>query len=294
VIDLHLHTNASDGLLPPDALVARLIAAGIDTFSVTDHDTVAGLAAAADCARQHGLRFLPGIEITAIENNGDVHMLAYGFDPASPRLLAFLREQRAARITRARGMAERLATLKMPIDVEALIGSSAEEGRAVGRPQLARALVAGGYAVSVNEAFELWLGSGRLAYMPRTGATPVEVIELITEVGGIVSLAHPGATKRDDLIPGLAARGLCALEAWHSDHDEAVTARYLALAEALGLAATGGSDFHGDLPDRSARLGRSVMPAGAFDRLIARLPQYPPSLILPGGGPSYPAARAES
>jgi predicted metal-dependent phosphoesterase TrpH len=179
-------------------------------------------------------------------------------------------------------MAERLAELKMPIDVEALIGSSAEEGRAVGRPQIARALVAGGYAVSVNEAFELWLGSGRLAYMPRTGGSPHEVIDLIASVGGVVSLAHPGVTKRDDLIPGLAARGMCALECWHSDHDEAVTARYLALAEALGLAATGGSDFHGDLPDRTARLGRSVMPSGAFDRLVARLPHAPATLARDG------------
>jgi 3',5'-nucleoside bisphosphate phosphatase len=273
VIDLHLHTTASDGLLAPDALVSRLISAGIDTFSVTDHDTVAGLAAAASCARAKGLRFLPGIEITAVESGGDVHMLAYGFDPESEKLLAFLRGQREARITRARRMGARLAELNMPIDIEALIGSSAEEGRAVGRPQLARALVAAGHAVSVAEAFELWLGSGRTAYMPRTGATPKEVIELIASVGGVVSLAHPGATKRDDLIPGLAAHGLAALEVWHSDHDETVTARYLALAEALGLLATGGSDFHGDLPDRSARLGRAVMPSGAFDRLIARLPR---------------------
>ena len=273
MIDLHLHTTASDGLLTPDALVSRLISAGIETFSVTDHDTVAGLAAAADCARQHGLRFLPGIEITAVESGGDVHMLAYGFDPESETLLAFLRGQREARITRARRMAARLADLNMPIDIDALIGSSAEEGRAVGRPQLARALVAAGHAVSVAEAFELWLGSGRTAYMPRTGATPKEVIELITSVGGVVSLAHPGVTKRDDLIPSLAAHGLCALEVWHSDHDETVTARYLALAEALGLAATGGSDFHGDLPDRSARLGRAVMPSGAFDRLVALLPR---------------------
>jgi predicted metal-dependent phosphoesterase TrpH len=284
VIDLHLHTTASDGLLAPDALVTRLLAAGIDTFSVTDHDTVASLARAAACARAHNLRFITGIEITAIESGGDVHMLAYGFDPDAPRLLEFLRGQRADRITRARRMAERLATLKMPIDIEAVIGSSAEEGRAVGRPQLARALVAGGYAVSVAEAFELWLGSGRLAYMPRTGGSPAEVIDLIGSVGGIVSLAHPGVTRRDDLIPKLAAAGLSALEAWHSDHDDAVTARYLALAEALGLAATGGSDFHGDLPDRTARLGRSVMPARAFDRLIARLPHYPATLTVAGDG----------
>lgn len=284
MIDLHLHTTASDGLLAPDALVARVLDAGITTFSVTDHDTVAGLAAASDCARLHGLRFLPGIEITAVESNGDVHMLAYGFDPTSPRLLEFLRTQRAARITRARKMATRLAELNMPIDIDALIGSSAEEGRAVGRPQLARALVAAGHAVSVAEAFEFWLGSGRLAYMPRSGATPKEVIELITSVGGIVSMAHPGVTKRDDLIPKLAAQGLCAIEAWHSDHDDTVTARYLALAEALGLLATGGSDFHGDLPDRSARLGRSVMPSGAFERLLAKLPGGSPFAATPREG----------
>jgi predicted metal-dependent phosphoesterase TrpH len=271
VIDLHLHTNASDGLLTPDALVSRISAAGIHTFSVTDHDTVAGLAQAAECARRGGLRFLPGIEITAVENQGDVHMLGYGFDPSSARLAEFLRGQRADRVARARRMAERLAALQVPIDVEALIGSSAEEGRAVGRPQLARALVAKGYAASVNEAFELWLGRGRPAYVARTGATPAEVIDLIGSVGGVVSFAHPGVTKRDDLIPSLASQGLYALEVWHSDHDDLVTARYLALAEALGLAATGGSDFHGDLPDRNARLGRAVMPEAAFDRLLARL-----------------------
>jgi predicted metal-dependent phosphoesterase TrpH len=185
--------------------------------------------------------------------------------------LEFLRDSRADRVARARRIAERLAQLSVPIDIDALIGSSPEEGRAVGRPQLARALVAKGYAGSVSEAFELWLGKGRPAYMPRSGASPAEVVALIGEVGGIVSMAHPGVTKRDDLIPALAARGMSAIEVWHSDHDETVTARYLALAEALGLLATGGSDFHGDIPDRNARLGRAVVPEGAFDRLLARL-----------------------
>jgi 3',5'-nucleoside bisphosphate phosphatase len=271
VIDLHLHTTASDGLLPPDALIDRIVSAGIDTFSVTDHDTVASLPRAAARAREQGLRFLPGIEITSVDSGGDVHMLAYGFDPASPRLLDFLREQRANRVARARRIAERLAQLSVPIDIDAVIGSSAEEGRAVGRPQLARALVAKGYAGSVGEAFDLWLGKGRPAYMPRSGASPTEVVSLISEVGGIVSMAHPGVTRRDDLIPKLAARGMCAIEVWHSDHDETVTARYLALAEALGLAATGGSDFHGDIPDRNARLGQAVVPEGAFERLLKRL-----------------------
>ncbi len=271
MIDLHLHTTASDGLLPPDALIDRIVSAGIDTFSVTDHDTVASLPRAAACARERGLRFLPGIEITSVDSGGDVHMLAYGFDPASPRLLDFLRGQRADRVARARRIAERLAQLSVPIDIDAVIGSSAEEGRAVGRPQLARALVAKGYAGSVSEAFNLWLGKGRPAYMPRSGASPTEVVSLIAEVGGIASMAHPGVTKRDDLIPKLAARGMCAIEVWHSDHDETVTARYLALAEALGLAATGGSDFHGDIPDRNARLGQAVVPEGAFERLLKRL-----------------------
>jgi predicted metal-dependent phosphoesterase TrpH len=271
VIDLHLHTTASDGLLAPDALVPRLAQAGIGTFSVTDHDTVAGLPAVADLARRLGLRFIPGIEITAVENEGDVHMLGYAFDTESAALGEFLRAQRADRESRARGMIRRLADLGMPLDEDAIIAACGSGGRAVGRPQVARALVARGLVDTVSQAFEMWLGRGRPAYVQRTGASAAEVIALVAQAGGIVSVAHPGVTRRDDLLPRLAARGLTAIEVWHSDHDAAATERYGAEAETLGLLATGGSDFHGDSPDRPGRLGDVGLPEPAFARLLDHL-----------------------
>ncbi len=136
---------------------------------------------------------------------------------------------------------------------------------------MARALVAKGYCESVSDAFNRFLGSGKPGFMPRTGAPAAEVVDIIARAGGVASMAHPAVTKRDELIPGLVARGLVAIEVWHSDHDDETTMRYLAQAEALGLHMTGGSDYHGDLPDRNARLGAIGMPQAAFDRFIGAL-----------------------
>jgi 3',5'-nucleoside bisphosphate phosphatase len=272
VIDLHLHTSASDGLLSPDALVDRLAQAGIHTFSVTDHDTVAGLARAEAAAARHGLRFVPGIEITAVEDGLDVHMLGYGFDATSIKLLEFLEAQRAERLARAYRIIDRLRELGMPLDVDQVIGQTPpSSGKAIGRPAVARVMVAKGYVDSVSDAFNRFLGSGKPAFMPRTGAPAAEVVDIIARAGGVASMAHPGVTKRDALIPGLVSRGLAALEVWHSDHDDETTMRYLAQAEAMGLHMTGGSDYHGDLPDRNARLGGIGIPQAAFDRFLGVL-----------------------
>jgi predicted metal-dependent phosphoesterase TrpH len=285
VIDLHLHTTASDGLLSPDALVERLAEAGIHTFSVTDHDTVAGLARAEAAAARHGLRFVPGIEITAVEDGLDVHMLGYGFDPTSSNLLQFLEAQRAERLMRAYRIIDRLRELGMPLEADQVIGQvPPSSGKAIGRPAVARALVAKGYCDSVSDAFNRFLGSGKPGFMPRTGAPAADVVDIIARAGGVASMAHPGVTKRDELIPGLVARGLVAIEVWHSDHDDETTMRYLAQAEALGLHMTGGSDYHGDLPDRNARLGAIGIPQAAFERFLGVLRDARTRIAFAPGG----------
>ena len=197
VIDLHLHTRASDGALEPAELVRRLWRAGIRTFSVTDHDTVAGIAAAAAAAAQYGMDCVPGIEITAIDDGRDVHVLGYFIDPGSSRLADFLASGRAERISRARELAARLEALGMPIDVNRII-SDTPEGRAVGRPLVAQALVRAGFVQSIAEAFDRWIGEGRPAFVARTGPAPERVIERIHEAGGLASVAHPGPLGRDD------------------------------------------------------------------------------------------------
>lgn len=271
MIDLHLHTTASDGLLEPSALVARAATSGLRTISVTDHDTTSGLAEAGAAARRHGIRLIEGVEITAVEDQRDVHMLAYFIDPSSAVLLDFLQSQRGQRAERVRQISDRLANLGYGIDVETLIATmAAGRGRAVGRPQVADALVRAGHARDRDDAFERLLATGRPAFVPRRGPKPEAVIAVVRDAGGLVSLAHPGLTAMDHLIPRLAAAGLHALEVRHSDHDLDMENRYRQLAAEHGLAVSGGSDFHGDLGHRASSLGRVTLPAADLAALEAR------------------------
>jgi 3',5'-nucleoside bisphosphate phosphatase len=272
MIDLHTHTTASDGRCAPAELVARASAAGVTVLSVTDHDTVAGCAAAAAASGAAGIQFVPGIEITAVRDEGDVHVLGYFIDRESPALLAFLSEQRQRRIGRIRRMIERLASFGVHLDADAIVQPGLDDpGKAVGRPWIARALVAGGHVKTPNEAFDVWLSRGRPAFVPREAAAPAEVFARIHAAGGIASIAHPGLLGHDEWIPALAAAGLDALEAYHTKHDPAAIARYRAMADDLHLGVSGGSDFHGDDSHGAAGPGSVSLPREEYDRLL-RLP----------------------
>ena len=245
--DLHLHTSASDGRLTTAALVGRAAAAGVQVLAVTDHDTTASVAQAQALARQCGIEAISGIEITAVETSGDVHVLGYFLDPDHAGLAAFLATQRAARLARVEAIGERLAALGMPIDTAPLLFEARQQGgRSIGRPQVARAMVAAGHVASTREAFDRWLGNDLPAFVPRPGVTSVEVIGIIHDAGGLASIAHPAKSIGDDRLARLCDAGLDALEAFHPDHDAAAVAHYQQLAARLGLLLTGGSDFHGD------------------------------------------------
>jgi 3',5'-nucleoside bisphosphate phosphatase len=271
VIDLHLHTTASDGRLSPAALVARAHAAGLTILGVTDHDTTAGLHEAQLAAGPLGLRVVNGIEISAVECGRDVHVLGYFIEPGSGVLNAFLGRQRVQRRARAAAIGERLRDLGYQFDVAALIAElSRQPGKTIGRPQIADALVAHGYASDRPDAFDRLLGEGRPAYVPRQGATLAEAVAAIRGAGGIASLAHPGLVGMDDHIERFAADGLAALEARHSDHDAQTEARYRSIAARLGLAVSGGSDFHGEDSHHQSGLGTVTLSAEDFARLELR------------------------
>lgn len=267
MIDLHLHTTASDGLLPPRELVQRAAKAGLTTIAVTDHDTIAGLEEAVRAGTGVGVRVVPGIEVTAVEKERDVHVLGYFLDPASTVLTRFLQAQRSDRVRRVRAMAARLADLGYRIDVEPLVEAAARGGRSIGRPAIADALVAAGHCVDRNDAFARLLGRGGPAFVPRSGMAGAVVLETIHAAGGLASLAHPGVTADDELIHAFAAAGLDAIEVWHSDHSPEQQSYYAALADRLGLARSGGSDYHGDGIHRNCRLGGVQLPAAEFARL---------------------------
>jgi len=261
-------------VLSPAALVARAAAAGLRTISVTDHDTVAGLAEARSAAAALGLRLVDGIEVTAIENGRDIHVLGYFFDPDARDLAAFLARQRADRIERVREIGARLRALNLAIDIDALLEAAARDaGRSVGRPLVADALVAAGHAADRRDAFDRLLGAGSPAFVPRSGPPIDRAIDAIAAAGGLASLAHPGLTRVDARIPAYVDAGLSAIEVRHRDHDAATEARYRELAYALGVAVSGGSDFHGVIErdeNGAAAFGAVTLSPDDFARLEAR------------------------
>jgi predicted metal-dependent phosphoesterase TrpH len=270
-IDLHIHTTASDGLSDPTELMGQLRAAGITVFAVTDHDTVAALPESASLASAAGLTFVPGIEITAVDQGRDVHVLGYFIDAACPALLEFLEASRRDRLRRGRLMCENLTAAGAPLELEAVQSRlPPPQDRIISRPLVADALVAAGHVATRQEAFARFLAEGQPGYVPRVGASPADVVAIIRGAGGLASLAHPGLTRRDDLIAPLADAGLGAIECFHSDHTAEATSTYLAVAGQYGLAVTGGSDFHGVGTRRAEWFGRTGLPAGHYATLAAR------------------------
>lgn len=277
MIDLHMHSTASDGRCTPDELAARVSVAGITIMSLTDHDTFAGVAAVTNAARSRGIEVVPGIEITSVHRGKDVHVLAYFVDETTPRLQELLTRQRQQRLDRALEIAARLARLGAPLDIDALVATAmAPGGKALARPQIAEMLIAAGHVSSVPEAFERYLGEESPAYVPHSGATPAEVVSLVAQGGGAASLAHPGyrgagpSNPKDDLVPELVEAGMIALEAIHSSHDAEQQAHYVKLARQHGLAITGGSDYHGDGTRRAEFFGVLNLPRDYFDEFVSR------------------------
>ena len=271
MIDLHLHTTASDGEYSPAALLARAMKAGVRTLSVTDHDTMAAVPEVCELGAVAGVDVVPGIEVTAVWQGRDVHILGYFPAVTPPGLEAFLVVQRGYRIERLRAIASRLAALGVAVDVDGLLAERGAGGQSLGRPHLAQALVQAGHAVSVQQAFDRWLGDGLAAWVAREGVTPERVIHAISDAGGIASLAHPGVGRGRRLVRRLAGLGLQAVEVFHSQHDLATQQRLLDEAQRLQLMVTGGSDFHGDADHRAGHLGRVGLPPEHFEVLRDRL-----------------------
>lgn len=272
MIDLHMHTTASDGRSTPEALVAEAAAAGCRTIALTDHDTVAGLAATRAAATRAGLGFVDGIEITAVVAERDVHILGYFIDPHAERLNAFLAIQRERRRERFVRIARKLASIGAPVEIDDLLASAAP-GKSFGRPALAQALIRAGHARDVSDAFDRYLSEGRPGYVVREGESPAVVVDEIRAAGGLASIAHPGKLRREALVEEIAAAGIDAVEVFHPDHDQADRKRYQKLADRYGLLVTGGSDYHGPGSGRTGGLGVVSLPQPAYDALEARAHQ---------------------
>ena len=274
-----MHTTASDGRHSPEELVERCFAVGIRTMSVTDHDTLAAVPAVAAAAAGRGIAFIPGIEITSVHKGKDVHVLAYFASDGTGGLPQLLARQRQLRLERAQEIARRLAALNAPIDADTLVEmATARGGKSLARPQIAQMLVDAGHVSSIAEAFERFLSESSPAYVPHSGASPAEVVALITKGGAVASLAHPGyrgagpTEPKDALVPELVEAGLMAIEAFHSSHDAEMQTHYVALARQHGLAVTGGSDYHGEGARRAEFFGVTHLPEDCFQEFMRRVP----------------------
>ncbi len=250
-IDLHSHTDRSDGLLAPDRLVADAAAVGVRLLAVTDHDTLAGFRDLDDLPE--GLVVIPGVEINSVADGiealweGELHVLGLGVDPDDEAFEAALVQQRARRVERFFRIVTRLRELGMPID-DQVADLQPAEGAALGRPKLARYLVAAGHAESVDDAMRRVLARGRPGYVPRVGMGPRAAIEAIRAAGGLPVLAHfADAPARRGLVEELREMGLGGLEVYYRHFAAETVGALRDLAGELGLVPTGGSDYHGDV-----------------------------------------------
>jgi 3',5'-nucleoside bisphosphate phosphatase len=255
--DLHTHTTRSDGVLAPDELVRQAAAAGVRLLAIADHDSLAAfreLTAEGAPPLPAGLELVPGVEINAVSGTfgarvpeGEIHVLGIGVDPADDAFEALLVAQRAARRVRFGATVDRLRSIGLPIDAQVAQLDLAVDD-ALGRPTVARCLLAAGHAQSVEDAFQRILGHGQPGYVPRTGLDPVGAIRAIRGAGGLAALAHFGAAAEHlDLLRELIDVGLNGLESHHRSFDEERRASVSATARTLSLVETGGTDYHGDL-----------------------------------------------
>lgn len=272
IIDLHSHTTASDGVLSPEALIHAATDAGVDVLAVTDHDTVDGLTRAHQTTRPEGLIILGGIEISCFFGNTELHVLGLGIEATASGLTTWLRTLMTRRIERMRGMVERLEEMGFELDADAILASAGSGS--VGRPHIARALVASGQVDSFEQAFNRYLNRGQPAYVERFKLGVTEAIERIHTAGGVAVQAHPGAMGNDEDIPALVEIGLDGLEVNHPEHGPQLRARYNAMAEEMNLLVTGGSDFHGDSAGRATHLGQCTTDPAQFDRLVEMREDY--------------------
>ena len=266
-VDFHAHTNASDGSLSPEELVRRAITKGLTALAITDHDSVEAIPRALRAAKSSSLLLIPGVELSAVYENLDVHVLGYFVDYTDQHFLARLEELRVARQERAADMVKALHEAGFDVTIDEVL-RLAEEG-AVGRSHVARVLVDKGHAPSVAEAFDLYIGRGRPYYVPKPSTTPALAVRTILDAGGVPVLAHPSITGAESLIPQLAEVGLAGVEAFHAEHTQEQAESLVRVAREHGLIVTGGSDHHGPTSP-GGDLGSADVPDYVLPELLAR------------------------
>ncbi len=266
-VDLHAHSTASDGTATPTGAVEAAHRAGVVALALTDHDTLAGVPEAQVAADRLGLRLVPGVELSVHQEGVEVHLLGLHIRDVAG-LQAELEAIRDQRRLRAIAMVEKLAAAGAPIAIEAVLAEAA--GGAIGRPHVARALVAAGHVKDQRDAFDRFLAAGRPAYVDKARLEIADGIAMVHRAGGLAIIAHPGAEGRRERIEPLVPMGLDGLEVRHPSHSAEDVKRLDALAQHFGLVVSGGSDWHGAMQGPRV-LGAMRVPEAWLEAQDARL-----------------------
>lgn len=270
LVDLHLHSTASDGVFPSAEVVRMAAERGLQYMALTDHDSIDGIAEALIEADKHPkLTVIPGVEISTDIAEGDVHILGYFVDWQDKEFKQKLAGMRVSREERGLAMVEKLAELGMPLEwsrVKEIAGDAV-----IGRPHIAQAMMENGYISYFGEAFEKYISRNGPAYAERIKLGPIEAVALIQSAGGLAVMAHPLTLPNyEGLIQELAAAGLAGIEVHYPGHREYEIERLKQLAKKLGLVATGGTDYHGLDPATETMIGGQPVPMSAVEGLLAR------------------------
>ncbi len=248
-IDLHLHSHISDGQLSPEALVRAAAAGGLSAIALTDHDTAAGVGEATLAAQGLPLRVIPGIEVSTRSDEHEFHVLGYWIEPSSDAILRYQETAVGRRVRRMEGMVDKLRGMGIPITYEE-VASAAGPARSIGRPHLARALLAAGHTRYYGEAFERYISDSGPAFVAERFPTPEEAIAMIHEAGGVAVWAHPPLELLAPVLPRFVEWGVDGVECFRPALSGADVQWLEHAARAEGLFPTGGSDWHG--PHRAA------------------------------------------
>ncbi|MBZ0136265.1 MAG: PHP domain-containing protein [Planctomycetes bacterium] len=263
LIDLHSHSTCSDGSFAPARLIQEAATRGVNTLALTDHDTTAGLDEAEAAALEHGVDFVPGVEITCEVAGTEVHLLGLGIDRTQRTLRELCEDVQERRRRRFFQMIEKLRAHGVPLSSD-----DVKDGVSLARPYLARMLVQQGKVGSYQEAFQRYLKKGCPGYIEHSRIPIKRAIDAIQAAGGVAVLAHPGLYKNgDECVFEATRQGLDGIECFHSDHSHNTAGHYVSLARKLKLLVSGGADFHGPDHARSKFFGQKGCPPAEFERM---------------------------